>query len=35
MLALEINIRDFISYAGPDVVNTSEEEFLEKWKHLL
>ena len=30
MLALEVNIRDVISYAGPDVVNMLEEELLEK-----
>lgn len=35
MLLLEVNIRDVISYAWPDVVSTLEEEFLEKWKHLL
>lgn len=35
MLALKVNIRDVISYAGLEVANTLEEEFLEKWKHLL
>lgn len=32
MLALEVNIRDLVRYAGPDVVNTLEEEFVEKIK---
>lgn len=30
MLALEVNIGDVVRYAGPDVVNTLEEEFVEK-----